>query len=111
MTVNSNLFLKFSSAIRYLHDPKLVAAFQNLCGVRRCTSNGVSKNGTKAKPHENGETKHHTKRDFVTTNITLDVLFQIGSALGNELFLTLFFSWFFWSVDSYVARRDRKSVV
>ncbi|CAD5118554.1 DgyrCDS7242 [Dimorphilus gyrociliatus] len=105
MTSGTTVLSKSRSVIQYLHDPSLVAYFQELCGIRRYSANGMSKNGTNGKSYENGKNKKQKEKDFVITNKSLDVLFQIGSALGNELFLTFFFSWFFWSVDSFVGRR------
>lgn len=79
---NSNL-----SLFEELKGPFLVARFQRACGIRR-------KDRSKDKEDE-----------YVIENKWLHYLFLFGTSLGDEMFYSIFFTFWFWNVDGAVGRR------
>jgi len=99
---------RMSHIAHYLNDPKNVAAFQHFFGVRRKVG--------KTKPEEH---TNNYKADDVGDNPEAKLvmeefeiiyrfwfyLFQFGTALGGEFFLSLMFPCWFWNIDGAVGRR------
>jgi len=121
--------------IETLKDPLLVVRFQQLCGIKseNIVADYLAKNSlhhnTKSlcddidgdtSKHSNGI--HHRSDNSATCGITKSekssvdpysiignkffyYIFLLGTALGDEIFYSCFFSFWFWNIDGAVGRR------
>ncbi|ODM90619.1 Sphingosine-1-phosphate phosphatase 1 [Orchesella cincta] len=88
---------RVSNLFEELKGPHLVARFQNFCGLRRAPS---------LKKEEDGEiTKEEKSNSLQIDHKWLLYLFLFGTSLGDETFYSIFFTFWFWSVDGAVGRR------
>jgi len=83
-----------SALVEELKGPYLVARFQRWCGVRRVT---------KKKSDDNND--GDDTGGYEVQRKWLHYLFLFGTSLGDELFYSIFFTFWFWSVDGAVGRR------
>uniref|UniRef100_A0A3Q2Y0P7 Sphingosine-1-phosphate phosphatase 1 n=1 Tax=Hippocampus comes TaxID=109280 RepID=A0A3Q2Y0P7_HIPCM len=96
----------FVETCNYLQDPRLVARFQRLCGVRGTFPEKASESQDDdgGGDDENSLTGD-VGQEFLIHNKFLFYLFTFGTELGNEMFFIVFFPFLFWNVDALVSRR------
>ncbi|KAL3269846.1 hypothetical protein HHI36_008904 [Cryptolaemus montrouzieri] len=87
--------------IKKLKSPELVSSVQVYFGVLR--NNKVS-SAQKELNYKKSD-KEHNFKEYIITNKFWYWLFYIGTALGDEVFYTLFIPFWFWNVDGAVGRR------
>lgn len=85
----------FTSTFNYLKGPEPVAAFQKVCGVT------LEKRSDSISESDKGK----SVCDTVIKRKWLYWLFLFGTSLGDETFYSVFFTFWFWSVDGAVGRR------
>lgn len=88
------------SLFDYLKGPYPVAAFQKFCGVgfQRKRKEGDTSSEEKAG-------KKEEEYEVTIGKKWLYWLFLLGTGFGDEAFYSLFFTFWFWSVDGAVGRR------
>ncbi len=112
----------------WLHAPEHVARFQRFFGIFPITNkvepkltNGLNHQQQHKRKitydtnvldecieeikHSSNQNSTPTDIDYIITNWFWYYFFQIGSALGNEIFYIVFFPTWIWNVDGCVARR------
>ncbi|CAL8140379.1 unnamed protein product [Orchesella dallaii] len=101
---------RLSEVFEELKGPHLVARFQNFCGLR-LKKKEVDIGGGGGGASEGGdiaEEKCDEKKNSSSLEIDykwLLYLFLFGTSLGDETFYSIFFTFWFWSVDGAVGRR------
>lgn len=88
--------MKLGKVIDYLKGPYPVASFQNICGI---SLEDCERDQAKECDNSKDKQKIKIKRKW------LHWLMLFGTSLGDELFYSVFFTFWFWSVDGAVGRR------